>query len=108
MASDERICPLCGVERTDYEGLGMYLPTCPACGARDAPMLVADAVEFQRREDAVSRRPTPPPSVPIADIEALLSDLRTGADQKFDRTTERWEGVDVIARIEALVAKAKE
>lgn len=36
--TSERVCPDCGVERTDYEGPnGAYLPTCPNCGSRCPP-----------------------------------------------------------------------
>lgn len=34
-------CPVCGVERTDYEGEpGRYLPDCPSCGSSSAPQPV--------------------------------------------------------------------
>ena len=31
------VCPLCGVERADYEGPGQHLAECPNCGASDDP-----------------------------------------------------------------------
>jgi hypothetical protein len=34
----EHDCPVCGVERADYEGPGRYLDRCPNCGAREAPV----------------------------------------------------------------------
>lgn len=34
----EYICPLCRIERTDYEGPHAYLATCPNCGSASAPV----------------------------------------------------------------------
>jgi hypothetical protein len=43
-------CPVCGVERTDYEGEpGRYLPTCPGCGTGDAPLPLGLAREASRQ-----------------------------------------------------------
>lgn len=39
----EHICPTCGVERTDYEGPGAHLPTCPNCGSDADPITVDEA-----------------------------------------------------------------
>lgn len=33
----EKVCPDCGCERADYEGVGKFLTTCPNCGSRCAP-----------------------------------------------------------------------
>lgn len=33
-------CPVCEVERADYEGPGMHLPTCPNCGTHEDPVRV--------------------------------------------------------------------
>jgi rubredoxin len=30
-------CPACGVERADFEGAGLHLPTCPNCGSDQDP-----------------------------------------------------------------------
>lgn len=34
----EHDCPVCGVERADYEGPGRHLDTCPNCGATESPI----------------------------------------------------------------------
>lgn len=31
-------CPACGIERTDYEGPDLHLPTCPNCGSDADPV----------------------------------------------------------------------
>ena len=37
-------CPDCKVERTDYEGLGLHLETCPNCGATSEPEVTINGV----------------------------------------------------------------
>lgn len=42
-------CPVCRVERTDYEGEpGRYLPQCPSCGSQKPPLPVGLADEVGR------------------------------------------------------------
>lgn len=52
-------------------------------------------------------RASGPPSVPIAAVEALLSDLRKRGYWRREHMGDDCVGVDVIARLEALVTKAK-
>lgn len=43
----ERICPVCKVERADYEGPnGAWLPKCPNCGSERDPATWQERVEF--------------------------------------------------------------
>jgi rubredoxin len=35
-------CPTCGVERTDYEGLGLHLAHCPSCGSLAEPKITVN------------------------------------------------------------------
>lgn len=35
-------CPACGIERTDYEGVGAHLPQCPNCGSEKDPRSRSD------------------------------------------------------------------
>lgn len=77
-SSVERICPNCGTERTDYEGPGKHLPTCPACGSRLLPataMLPAHARNVERWHDHGYFGDGC--KVPLASLAAQLSDERS-------------------------------
>jgi hypothetical protein len=47
-------CPLCGVERADFEASGLHLATCPNCGSAAEPAPGQDLDTFDTRVAALN------------------------------------------------------
>lgn len=92
----ERICPDCGTERADYEGIGKYLPTCPHCGSRCAP---GTAQHPNPAAVAPSPLPTPDVSVVLSRNEYRRTIQHEHCHDECPVLREACDDVDRLAKI---------